>query len=371
MPRRFLSRFGRFCACAIAVALGACGSKPVAVAGLDFGAVPWGQLVSKDVVVGVDGFEGPLHVLDFRSDCSCVTAELFARASGGALRPLADVPFAQRRLAAGEVPLLRVWIDASDKLVADEAVALHEAALLASVGDGDAVRDVELPVSLRFGIESSLRLLPAPQFEFGDVRKGGERTLRIQFLAKDATKSLAFGEPRSDEPRVRCSLQHGADAAELVATISVAQGDGVGLIAGRIEVPMGTGVAPLRVPFSARVVAGLEASLSNVSFGAFDAASERPEREFTVVDHDSDAAPDLQVLRFTDTNGADIADRIDVTITVDAARSREAKVHLAWKADARRGPVRGDLTLSKKGQDETFLQVGISAFPRSDSAGAR
>jgi hypothetical protein len=33
--------------------------------------------------------------------------------------------------------------------------------------------------------------------------------------------------------------------------------------------------------------------------------------------------------------------------------------------------VRGDLTLSKKGQDETFVQVGISAFPRSDSAGVR
>jgi hypothetical protein len=259
-----------------------------------------------------------------------VTAELFARDGGGTLRPLADVPFAQRRLAAGEVTLLRVWIDASDKLVADEAVALHEAALLASVGDGDAVRDVELPVSLRFGIESALRLLPAPQFEFGNVRKGGERTLRIQLVAKDAAKALAFGEPRADESRVRCSLEHGADAAELVATLSVAQGDGVGLIAGRIEVPMGTGVPSLRVPFTARVVAGLEASISNVSFGAFDAAVERPARAFTVIDHDSDAAPDLRVLRFTDTAGADIADRIDVTITVDAARPREAKVLLAW-----------------------------------------
>jgi hypothetical protein len=371
MPRRFPLWFGRACAYAIAVALGACGSKHVAVDAVDFGAVPWGQRVSKDVVVGVDGLEGPVHVLDFRSDCSCVTAELFARNGGGALRPLADVPFAQRRLAEGEVPLLRVWIDASEKLVADEAVILHEAALLASVGDGDAVRDVELPVSLRFGVESELSLLPAPQFEFGDVRKGAERALRIRLVAKDATKALAFGEPKSDEPRVRCSLEHGADGAELVATLLVGQGDGPGLIAGRLEVPMGTGVPSLRVPFSARVVSGLEASISNMSFGAFDPASERPEREFTVVDHDADAAPDLRVLRFADSTGADIADRIDVTITVDAARPREAKVRLAWKADARRAPVRGDLTLSKKGKDDAFVQVGIAAFPRGDSNNPR
>ena len=352
---------------AIALALGACGSKPVAVDALDFGAVSWGQRVSKDVIVGVDRLEGPVHVLDFRSDCSCITAELFARSGGGALRPLADVPFAQRRLADGEVPLLRVWIDSSDKLVADEAVAMHEAALLLSVGDGDAVRDVEMPVSLRFGIESPLRLLPSPQFEFGDVRKGGERALRIRLVAKDSAKALAFGEPMSDEPRIRCALEHGGDAAELVATLSVGQGDGAGLIAGRIEVPMGTDAPSLRVPFTARVVAGLEASVSNVSFGVFDAASERPERGFTVIDHDSDAAPDLRVLRFADTTGADVADRMDVTITVDAARPREAKVKVAWKGDAGRGPLRGDLVLSKKGQDDAFVQVGIAAFPRIGS----
>ncbi len=363
--------FCRVCVYAAAVALSACGSKHVDVDAVDFGAVPWGQRVSKDVVVGVDGLEGPVHVLDFRADCTCVSAELFAKDSGGALRPLSDTAFAQKRLAPGEVPMLRVWIDASEKLVADEAVTLHEAALLTSVGDGDAVRDVELPVSLRFGIDSELCLLPSPQFEFGDVRKGGERALRIRLVAKDATKALAFGEPKSDEPRVRCSLEHGADGAELVATLLVGQGDGPGLIAGRIEVPMGTGVPALRVPFSARVVAGLEASVSNVSFGAFDAATERPEREFTVVDHDADAAPDLRVLRFADTTGADIADRIDVTITVDAARPLEAKVRLAWKADARRVPVRGDLTLSKKGKDEAFVQVGIAAFPRGDSNNPR
>lgn len=352
----------RLCALAL-VAAASCGRQaPATGIAHDFGAIPWGTAVSHDLVVPHDGSDA-MRAVDVRLDCVCASATLVAKSKRGE-RMLADTAWDDKRLACDEELVLRIRIDTAEKPVADEPVASHVAELTVVHGDGDAAREAAIPVDLRYGIDAPFRVLPEPTMDFGPVRKGGQRTLRVQVVPDATDRPFSFGSPRSDDPRIRCELEHGPDGcAQIATTLAITPDNGAGLLAGWVELAHGEGVPPLRIPWTARVVSGMEASTNSLGFGSFDPAA-AIERSFVVVDNDHEVAPALEVRKLVDHAGKDLSDVFEVAMAPEAASAASTRVTLRWRAGAAgRGSIRGSLALGRVGGEGPALYVGIAAFP--------
>ncbi len=304
-----------------------------------------------------------MRAIDIRFDCVCASADLIAKSKRGE-RLLSEASWDDKRLASDEELVLRLRVDTAEKLVLDEPVTSHLAELAVVYGEGDAAHDGSMVVDLRYGIDAPVRISPEPQMEFGPIRRGTERTLQAGVVPDDADRPYSFGSPRSDDPRIRCELQHAeGGGVQVLSTLTIPPDNGAGLLAGWIELAHCEGMPPLRIPWSARVVKGMEASTTNLSFDAFD-PSVAVERNFTVVDYDHDAAPTLEVRKLVDSAGKDLTDMFEVAMATDPASPASTRVTLRWRLGAAaRGSIRGSLVIGSAGGQGEALHVGIAAFP--------
>lgn len=350
----------------VAASLGAaCGSKPeTSSLQHDFGVLAWGSAASHDFVVDVRRHGDFVRALGVQFECACATAALLARNAAGEERSLDDASWDEKRVRDGEALVVRVRIDAARKPLQDEPLQDHEAELLLASGDGDGANEFSAPIRLRYGIDAPVQLDPPEGIDFGRIRRGVERTVRVRIVPDDASAPAAYGQPRTDESRLRCALEHGAGGMELVVTATIGAGDSPGLLVGSVDLPRGEGVAPLRIGYTGRVVEGLEASVSNLTFGSAAADGAVRERYFFVDDHDADVAPKLVVDRFADHANQPLDSAFELSMAPDERAPLRVRVTLRWKPEASARAVRGQLSLRREadGADKAVV-VGISAFP--------
>ncbi len=357
-------RLRRLAWCVAALLGAACGRKPAAASlQHDFGVLAWGASASHEFVVDVRRHGEFVRALGVQFECSCATASLLARDGAGVERPLDDASWNDKRVREGELLVVRVRLDAAQKPLLDEPLSDHDAELLLASGEGDGANEFSAPMRLRYGIDAPVRLDPPEGVDFGRMRRGTERSVRVRIVADDPLAAVAYGQPRADDSRFRCELAHGANGMELVVTAAIGAGDSPGLLVGSVDVPRGEGVTPLRVGIAGRVVAGLEASVSNLSFGAADAEGSARERYFFVEDHDAEAAPQLVVERFADHANQSLETDFELTMAPEEGSAGRVRVTLRWKPEAKAKTVRGQLALRREGDGaDKAVCVGLSAF---------
>ena len=346
----------------VAAVLVSCGRSPEpSPLQHDFGVLAWGGAASHEFVVDVRRHGVFVRALGVQFECSCASATLLARDASGVERSLDDASWDEKRVRDGEMLIVRVRLDAAQKPLLDEPLAEHEAELLLASGEGDGANEFSVPLRLRYGIDAPVQLVPQEGVDFGRIRRGVERTVRVRIVPDDAAAPAAYGEPRAEDSRLRCKLEHGANGIELVVSATFDDGDSPGLVVGSVVVPRGDGVAPLRIQVAGRVVAGIEASVSNLTFGAEDGAQER---YFFVDDHDASSAPKLVVERFADHANQPLDATFDLSMASEEGVPGRLRVTLRRKPETKAAMVRGQLAMRREGDAaDKAVVVGITAFP--------
>ena len=330
----------------------------------DFGVLAWGGAASHEFVVDTRRHGEFVRALGVQFECSCASAALLARNAAGVERSLDEASWNDKRVRDDERLVVRVRLDAAQKPLLDEPLAEHEAELLLASGEGDGANEFSVPLRLRYGIDAPVQLVPQEGVDFGRIRRGVERTVRVRIVPDDAAAPAAYGEPRAEDSRLRCKLEHGANGIELVVSATFDDGDSPGLVVGSVVVPRGDGVAPLRIQVAGRVVAGIEASVSNLTFGAVAADRAAQERYFFVDDHDANAAPKLVVERFADHANQPLDATFELAMAPEEGVPGRVRVTLRWKPEAKAKAVRGQLALRREGDGaDKAVAVGIAAFP--------
>lgn len=365
MQERGGRRSARWAALLCAMApMASCGRAPEVPPTHDFGVLAWGEVATHEFVVDARRHGEVVHADGVQFDCGCATATLSARAADGAERGLDGVAWAARRLVAGEVLVVRIRVDSAQKLLADEPVSDHEAQLLLAIGDGTSMRQVPFPICLRFGIDSPVRLSEPAGLELGGLRRGASKTARVAIAPDVPDAAAAFGEPRADDPRLRCAWEHGEVGMQLAVTATIGADDPHGFHAATVGIARGEGLVPLRFPVYWRVVGGLESPVRNLTIGPFATGGPRPERSFVVYDHDADIAPNLVVERLHDHEQKPLDDVLEVAMVRGATLPSRVDVTLRWRGAAPPRVVHGQLALRRE-QDapDRCVVVDITVLP--------
>ncbi len=370
---------------------------PAPVVSVDFGILPHGAIVSRDLVIPVPRDGGAWFPVGFQRACTCADHEFVAIDGSGHERAIDGRPDAAQAIRDDERLLLRLTIDTNAKEPADLAPVPTPGQVVLRDLRGP-VRQHFQRVSFTFGIDAPIAVRPYAHLDVGEV----PRKLRYQQtleLVPDA-KGVEFGDVHVVEPTasgeqpapdVSAELEPDGAKTLLHVTVEPTALRPVGPFA--VEIDIDTNVplpAPpharnggegptvpahyvLRIPVSGRVAPEIELSPpERFAMGKIDVGAPYEER-LVVTDHDLSRSPEFVVVGIVDSDGRDVRDHFSLQIDPLASNPRASVLTLRYDgglglADDGRSPrkwLRGRVQLAKTPDSPVLLEIEFSAFART------
>lgn len=333
----------------------------------DFGVVPHGERRVHEFVLDLAALPEPYVPMRVALECSCGHADLRIRSADGTERFCDGSARPDNLPTDGEQAILHVELDTSRREAVDlPATESRGAITLQPLTDRTGDQRIRWPFVLRFGIDAPVTLQPFAAFDFGRVAQSAQHAEVLTTLAGDERHAgMKFANPRADDPAVEVRLEPGD--GNVVVRARCRPGE---LGNHRASVAVDTDLGDYRVviPVTWKVVPDLEATpLAKISFHA---ALDRPQddlarrRQFVLVtDHDTRRGPEFAVHRIVDAAGADATASFATTIEPVPGQERQQRLFVRYLGGLH-GTFRGQIVLTKAGDDGPFLPIDLVVFPQ-------
>lgn len=341
--------------------------KPPLTLEHDFGIVPHGERRVHDFVLDLGALPEPYVPMHVALDCACGHADLRIRKADGSERYCDGTARPDNLPAAGEIAILHVELDTSRREAIDlPATQSRGTITLQPLTDRTGELRIRWPFVLRFGIDSPVTLQPFAAFDFGRIARSAQHAEVITALAGDEHhRAMAFTNARADDPALAVVLEPGDGHVVLRARCRPGE-----LGNHRAAIAVDTDLDGYRVviPVTWKVVPDLEATpLAKISFRA---VLDRPQeyaaetRQFVLVtDHDTGRSPEFAVHRIVDGDGADASACFATTLQPVPGQDRQQRLSVRYLGGLH-GTFRGQIVLTKAGDDGPFLPIDLVVFPQ-------
>jgi hypothetical protein len=339
----------------------------------DFGTIPHGEARTHDFVIDTRALGEDFVCLGVKMECSCGRNQMLLRDRDGKERAITGQPLAEYAARAGEVLVIRVFVDSLQREAVDFGpVPAHAVAILQSVQNPDASKRRHVRMDFRYAVDSPVKLHPFAILDFETVPESATRELLTTLRSDIAGRRIRFGPATSSDARVAVELADEGELTTLRARFQPTAGQ-LGpcrvLVTVATDLPSGYAV---RLAAVGKVVPDLEVSpYHKISLRCDLGRPQRQEEaqsQYVVLrDHDVRRTPEFIVRRIVDESGQDASKHFEANLTPIAGDLRGYRLTVRYlgglaQGDPKRPGFRGEVVLAKDPEQGPCLPIELVAF---------